>query len=176
LHKTLNGYQIFEVEALRRVKAWLPEDSVVTVPDIYLFDRDRSVIIMEDCGEDGMTLKEFLRQGKGSSPDLAEEIGFRLGEFAGCLHRWGMQNPAGILDFFEKNQQAKRMSTWAIYGRLVSTLNGEDALSALSDPPLEVPEEQLEVISKVGSNMSHAMSNAREFVSVVLLAKNSGYS
>lgn len=147
------------------MKAWLSIDSIVTVPTVYMFDRKRSAIIMEDCGEDCLTLKEFLRQGKGSSEELLEDIGYSLGEFAGCLHRWGRKNPTGMLDFFGKNEQAKKMATWSVYGRLASTLNGENTPTAMSDPLIEMPEGRLEAISKVALEMTHSIDNARDCVS-----------
>jgi hypothetical protein len=149
---------------MTRVKAWLPFDSIVTVPKVYKFDEENHVIIIKDCGEDTLTLKELLSQVK-VSPDLADEIGMSIGRFLGLLHDWGRKNPDDILGMFEGNEQAKKMSAWVTYGRVVSTLQGKEGLPALSDPPINVSEQDLEIIGKVASNMGLAMSSARDFVS-----------
>lgn len=150
-----------------RVKEWLPSESVVTVPKIYRFDEECHVIIMEDCGEEILTLKDFLREGKGSSSRLlAQTIGRSLGEFLGSMHNWSRENPAGILAVFEGNQQAKSMSAWATYGRVVATLSQKDILPALSEPPMEVSASDLETITKVASDMKSAMISARDTVSL----------
>ena len=154
---------MFEVEAMTRVKAWLPCDSIVTVPKVHKFDEKNSVIIIEDCGEDALTLKELVRQGK-VSVDLAAEIGKSVGHFLGSLHVWGRENP-DILGLFKGNEQAVKMSSWVTYGRLVSTLNGEAGLVALSDPPITMSESQSQIIAKVVSDMQFAMNTAHEFVS-----------
>ena len=46
---------------MRAVSASLPKDAVVTVPEIYHFDEDAHLIIMEYCGDDVPHLKQLLR-------------------------------------------------------------------------------------------------------------------
>jgi hypothetical protein len=121
-------------------------------------------MIMEDCGEDTLTLKELVREGKATL-DIADEIGTSMGQFLGSLHGWGRKNPDDILGMFKGNEQAIKMSAWVTYGCVVSTLNGTYGLPALSDPPISISERDLEIIAKVASDMGHAMTTAREFVS-----------
>jgi 5-methylthioribose kinase len=157
-------FKKFEVEAMTRVKAWLSPDTVVTIPTVYKFDEDSHVLILEDCGEDTLTLKEFAREGKVTM-DLAGEIGTAIGQFIGSMHVWSLKNPGGILDIFRRHKQAMALSAWATYGRLMPTLNGEDVLAALSDPPISVSERDVEVVAKLASEMNVAMTSAHEFVS-----------
>lgn len=154
--------QKFEVEAMNRVKAWLPSNSTVTVLEVHVFDEENHVMIIEDCGEDTLTLKELVRQGKVSL-DLASAVGTSIGQFLGSLHSWGRKSPGDILGMFKGNQEAIKMSAWATYGRLVSTVNGVDRLAALSDPPINISERDSEVIAKVASDMGIAMNTGREF-------------
>ena len=149
---------------MTRVKAWLPPDSIVTVPKVHKFDEENHVMILEDCGEDVLTLKEFLREGK-ASPDLADEIGTAIGQFIGSLHDWSRKNPHGVLDIFRRNEQAMTMSAWVTYGCLVSVLSGEEGLAALSDPQISISERDSAIIAKVASSMGAAMTSARDFVS-----------
>lgn len=158
--------QLFEVEALRRVRAIIPNDALVTLPAVHLFDQQSNVIIMDDCGETTRTLKEFMQTGK-STPLLARQIGTALGRFLGDVHAWGKGN-ASLIEFFEENQQAKTMSAWATYGRLVSTLSGKDDLPALSNPPLHVSESQLDTVRKLASETTLEMTSTKDSVSDLL--------
>ncbi|KAJ7292780.1 kinase-like domain-containing protein [Mycena rebaudengoi] len=146
--------QLFEVEALKRVRDWLPEDSVVNVPAVHLYDDKFNVIIMDDCGS-ASTLKELMLAGKISVP-LAEEIGNALGVFLRRLHDWGTHTPS-VAHFFEGNKQAKILSIWMTYGQLVSTLTGNELPKLVG---LEIPSDKLEVLSKVAEHMTHSMTSA----------------
>lgn len=160
---TVYGCQLFEVEALKRVTTWLPADSVVTVPKVHFFDQDMHIIIMDDCGSDAIMLKQLMQENK-VSPVLAEMIGTSLGQFLGTLHKWGKD--ASLLQFFDANEQAKKMSAWVTYGRLVSTLSGKDNLPALNEPPLAVPEEKLSIISKLADETSREMTSKPDTASL----------
>ncbi|GLB43504.1 putative phosphotransferase enzyme family protein [Lyophyllum shimeji] len=161
--------QRFEYEAMTRIKAWLPTDSLVTVPTIYKFDTQHNVIIMEDCGPGTLTLKDFLREGRASSTpdaaDLAEIIGASLGRFIGAMHAWSRADPDGMLSLFAENTQALQLSPWATYGRVVQTLRpgeGDDVPPALADPPFAVRDADVDVVRKVAGEMSAAMMAARD--------------
>ncbi|KAG6851387.1 hypothetical protein H0H93_005785 [Arthromyces matolae] len=158
--------QMFEYEALKRVKAWLPTDSLVTVPVIYEFDPDRNVLIMEDCGAETLTLKDFMLQiGADASVSLAATVGSSLGNFIGAMHQWSRSNPDGILDFFLQNKQALQLSPWATYGRLVQTLKpgeNDEVLPPLQNPPLQISDADLEVAKKVAMDVSGSMVAARD--------------
>ncbi|KAF5378573.1 hypothetical protein D9615_007124 [Tricholomella constricta] len=160
--------QAFEYEAMTRIKAWLPADSPVTVPTIYKFDPQRNVIIMEDCGIDALTLKEFMRRGSGSesaAPGLAATIGTSLGRFLGAMHAWSRADPDGILELFAKNLQALRLSAWATYGRVAETLQpraGDDVPPALTDQPIVVSESDMGIVNEVAEEMGEAITAARD--------------
>lgn len=151
------------MEALRRIKAWLPSDAIVTVPVVYKYDQEANVIVMEDCGERSVTLKEFMQQNTVSL-ELSASIGTALGRFAGGMHVWS-RGDASICQFFEGNNQAKAMSAWVIYGRLVPTLRGEEELQSLIDPPLAISETEMEVAKKVATDTTATMIAANETVS-----------
>ena len=46
--------------ALRQVRANLPQDALVTVPEVLWFDDTANVIVMSDCGAQSITLKQAL--------------------------------------------------------------------------------------------------------------------
>lgn len=50
------------MEALNRVKSWLPRDSIVAVPDVHHLDKEANIIIMEDCGGNALTLKQITEK------------------------------------------------------------------------------------------------------------------
>jgi len=111
---------LFEVEALKRVREWAPATAFVTVPSIYHYDDQEHAIIMSDCGCNSMTLKEYLQTGK-CSPETGSKIGKQVGDFMGRLHAWGTSTD--VCAFFNGNQEAKAMYSWAYYGRLLSTFD-----------------------------------------------------
>ena len=150
--------QKFEVAALRNVKEWLPENSIVTVPAVHLFDEAANVIVMDDCGEQAVTLKQLMQE---NTPPLsvAREIGTALGNFLGRIHECGGRDKS-FLDIFDGNLKGKELSAFVTYGRLISTLTGKDDLPALSNPPFEIAEDKLEVISKVASERIQAMTSS----------------
>ncbi|KAI0094193.1 kinase-like domain-containing protein [Irpex rosettiformis] len=163
--------QRFEVEAMRYTKSIIQESALVTVPEIYLLDSDAGIIIMEDCAVSGsdtytLTLKEYLLRTEGTRPspptkDIAHDIGVALGLFLATLHNES-QNNTDILDKFDKNQQGRNLSAWVTYGRLHSTLSGEDTLPPLSDPPFEVSAADLEKIDRVGKKAQDLIRTSRE--------------
>jgi hypothetical protein len=151
--------QIFEVEAMTRVRLCLPPTSLVKVPEIYHFDVYNNLIIMEDCGTDVVTLREFLCSDGASAADLAQTIGTAVGEFIAFVHEWSRSNPDNILDVFDKNLHAKRMIADLSYDRLVTTLQrtDKDDLPLLSG--LEVDPSDIRAISKLTDEYrSHLMS------------------
>jgi hypothetical protein len=154
------------VEALNRVGAWASPNSIATVPKVHLFDQQSHVIIMDDSGVGSIDLKTFMQQGKATLP-MAEQIGSAIGEFIGGMHKWGQEN-AEVLDAVRGNEQAKTMSAWAYYGRLVSTLKGlgEDGLPIpkLSSPFLEIGRSDMEVVEKVVEETTRAMLDVQDSV------------
>jgi hypothetical protein len=134
----------------------------VTVPTVHVFDDKDNVIVMDDCGE-AITLKQFFLDGR-CSVATGKRIGVALGEFIGRLHGWGQSDPA-VLQIFAKNEQAKQISAWATYGRLISTLTGQDSLEALQDPPLSPSDSDLSIIKEVVAHATNDMMTATDTVS-----------
>ena len=147
---------------MHRVRALLGEDSFVTVPEVHLFDKDAAVIIMDDAGEDSVTLKSALRDGLSLSDATIRKIGAELGAFLARVHAWGAGSQE-VLDFFEANKQARTLSAWATYGRLVSTLKGED-VPLLATPPLDISSDTLDTIAKIAKETTDAIVTSREAV------------
>ncbi|KAF8956078.1 kinase-like domain-containing protein [Flammula alnicola] len=146
--------QIYEVEALRRVREWLPADSVVTVPEVFFFDEAAHAIIMEDTGEGCVDLKTFLKKG-AASLSMAKEIGAAIGTFLGGMHKWGQGNKE-LCAAVKGNKEAKQMTAWVYYGRLISTLTGKDDVPKLRDPVLDIDPKDLEVIGRLAEEGTRA--------------------
>lgn len=137
----------------------------MTVPHVHLFDDKANVIIMEDCGLGSVTLKKLFTDRKCPIATMAKEIGEALGHFIKLVHTNGSADNR-ILDLFRTNVQAKQVSAYVTYGRLVSTLNGQDQLPALSDPPLDVEAENLDVVRDIASRMESEIMSAESSVSL----------
>jgi len=153
--------QTFEMEAMTRVRSWLSPTSLVKVPKIHHVDLSNNLIIMEDCGTDVVTLREFLCSGRGSSMGLAETIGTSVGEFIALVHEWSRSNPGGILDIFDKALHAKKIIANLNYERLVSTLqrSDKDDLPLLSD--FEIDPLDVQILSKLADEYNSHLMSAR---------------
>ncbi|KAI0347689.1 hypothetical protein BDW22DRAFT_1384541 [Trametopsis cervina] len=166
--------QHFEVEAMKATRKMLPPHSLITAPEIYLYDKTANIIIMEDAasGPDTftLTLKDYLLRTDSSHPSPPTEsimrtVGSALGQFLSVLHKWGMDpEQRSVLDFFEGNKQARTLSAWVTYGRLRSTLSGSDTarLSALTDPPFEISADALRDVDAVAQEMQALIKTSRE--------------
>ncbi|KAJ7697194.1 kinase-like domain-containing protein [Mycena rosella] len=130
-----------------------------TVPGMHYFDEEAHVIIMDDCGASSLTLKELLLTAT-PSPAVAREIGLALGEFLGRLHSWAATDPS-LLDFFDQNAQAKQITAWVTYGRLISTLTTDNlpAVALLSEP---VPPEDIDDIRAIIAERTPEILTSRE--------------
>ncbi|KAJ4485688.1 kinase-like domain-containing protein [Lentinula aciculospora] len=134
--------QKYEVEALSIVRASVPESSFVTVPKVHFFDEKESIIIM-----DGRLWER--------EPTIGSELGAFLRQVHSTLDR--KQHPT-VCDVFEGNVEGKRISAWATYGQLVSTLAELNALS----PTLDVGDEDMKVISEAAKKTSALIFEARD--------------
>lgn len=94
---------------------------------------------------------------------MAQQIGSAIGEFLGGMHKWGRGN-VELLDAVRGNEQAKTLSAWIYYGRLVSTLKGLHDLPKLCDPVLEIEKSDMEVVEKVAEETTKAMLDAQDWV------------
>ncbi|GJJ10079.1 hypothetical protein Clacol_004305 [Clathrus columnatus] len=83
--------QGFEVLASRQIPTIVSSFSGVSLPKVYYEDTDNRVIIMYDCGESCIILKDYLKFH--SVPlETARRIGNSLGRFIGELHVASHQN------------------------------------------------------------------------------------
>lgn len=121
---------------------------------------------MEDCGADSIDLKTFMLNNTPSL-ELSEQIGSVLGRFSGELHTWGRD--ADLMEVFEGNAQAKKMSAFVYYGRLLQTINGDGKLPKLMDPQLEVGEKDTQAIKNAIDETTAAMISTKDTVSACLL-------
>ncbi|KAF7793407.1 hypothetical protein EIP86_004519 [Pleurotus ostreatoroseus] len=153
--------QNFEQTAMRRVRSLFPEDSLINVPEIFLYDDKENIIIMEDCGEHSVTLKNLLKDGPSISTETVRKIGATLGTFLARLHSWGKDNQE-VLDIFDENKQARTISAWATYGRLVETLSGESKLPRLGNTPLGVSADKLQLVAQIAKETTEKIQSARE--------------
>ncbi|KAL1748940.1 hypothetical protein HDZ31DRAFT_28711 [Schizophyllum fasciatum] len=144
--------QKFEAEALKAVRDWTRPGSLVTVPAVHLFDSKNHVLIMDDCGENSVTLKDLLRDHNLRS-HIAQKIGRALGEFLADVHSIGEKQPPDFMNLFASNEQARSISAWATYGRVRETLDGSAGLAALANPPLDLAKERLEQACTVADSM-----------------------
>lgn len=167
------------MEALRRVRVWCESRSnksevhsniPVTVPEVYLWDKQNNVIIMEDVGSNALSLAEVMNNsGSGLSPftltpALSRQCGMSLGRFLGGLHVWGKSDEE-LLDFFSGNEIGKTVTANVTYERLVSTLSGErgeDYFPVLHEPPLNITVHQLEAIANIANERAKAVRTFRE--------------
>lgn len=152
------------MEALRRVRGWLPADAVVTVPEVHLFDEEAHAIVMDDTGPGSVNLKAFMQKG-GPSLTMAKKIGESIGIFLGGLHKWGQENKE-LCGAVKGHAEAKALAGWAYYGRLKDTLTGAADVPFLSDPPLDVAESDLKVIDRLVEETTRSMLQVEGSVSL----------
>lgn len=153
--------QTYEVTALRQVRANLPPDAFVTVPEVLWFDDTANVIVMSDCGPRSISLKQAL-MANALPLALALDLGWGLGEFLARVHALGKTNHE-FNAFFARNEEGKQLSALVTYGRLLATLT-DGNLHALADPPLDVSAGELARIARVAREADAAMRTTRETV------------
>ncbi len=151
---------MFEVEALRRVGEWSPSTAFITVPHVYNHDEKEHAIILTDCGQDSISLKEYMQKGR-CSLENAHRIGKEVGHFLGKLHSWG-KSEADVYQLFEGNHEAKVMSSWVTYGRVLPTF--EDDLEKLQNPDVKLSEEETNQLKQICDETGDAMENATNTV------------
>lgn len=120
---------------------------------------------MDDCGSDSVSLKAYMQGGR-CSIETAQRIGKEVGDFLGRLHSWGKAN-ASVCEFFEGNHQAKVLSSWVFYGRLLPTF--DDGLEKLQDPDVKLSEEERKALEQICEETSDAMRKASGAVRRLLL-------
>ncbi|KAF8139316.1 kinase-like domain-containing protein [Mycena galopus ATCC 62051] len=151
--------QTFEAKALKKIREELDCGSGATVPELHHFDEQRHVIIMDDCGAQSLNLKELMLTAT-PSPAVAREIGLALGQFLGRLHSWGATD-SSLLDAFDQNTQAKRITAWITYERLISTLT-TDKVPAVACLPTPVPDSTLDALRAIIAERTTEIYHSRE--------------
>ena len=146
---------------MTRIGKFLPPTSLVRVPKVHHYDVYNNFFIMEDCGTDVVTLREFLSSATVSSVALANSIGTAVGEFIALIHEWSRGNPDGILDTFDKSVHAKKLLADLAYDRVLSTLqrSDKDDLPFLSDFELDAAD--VGAISKLTDEYRSGLMSAR---------------
>lgn len=146
---------------MKAVKAFLPKDSIVTVPTFYHFDSEAHVLIMEDCGgDDTIVLTDFILGNPNSNP-LAKAVGSAIGTFLGQFHTWGSNPEASQHDYFVTNKQVKMAVTMAVYGKLIHNLTS-DEFPELANPRIDLSLSQLDIINKIATERSKEIINSHE--------------
>lgn len=140
----------------------MPEESLVDVPEVHLFDEVMNVIIMSDCGEGAITLKDFLLQETLIPKILGAFIGSALGEFIGEWHSRGREE--AMLTCFDGHTAARTLSAFVTYGRTLDTFRGDNVPPLLTDPLLDIPQETLDAISSITQEMTEKIITSRETV------------
>lgn len=136
---------------------------------MHLFDEEHHVIIMDDAGEGSVTLKALMKQGQVSL-HTAKEIGAAMGNFLGRLHKWGQEDKEACMAV-RGNIQGRSIKAWAFYGRLRETLEGAEDVPLLSDPPLKIDEQELDIIDKVAKETTKAILTEEYKVSSLKLSR-----
>lgn len=132
------------------------------MPSVYHHDEKENAIILNDCGS--ISLKEYMQKGR-CSLENAHRIGKGVGDFLGKLHSWGKAK-AELSHFFEGNHEAKVMSSWITYGRVLPTF--EDNLKKLQDPDIRLSEEEAKKLKQICEETSDAMKQAINAVGPVI--------
>ena len=157
------------MDALRGVKAWLPPDARVTVPAVHHFDPVVHAVIMADAGPRSMPLKAALLADQIPA-SRAAALGTSLGRFLRALHTWGRHTEAGcgLREALGANVFARDIYALVNYGRLGATLRtpgaavgGQEALPALGDEPLGVPEETLRILEALAERREAQIRDVR---------------
>jgi len=143
----------------------LPQDSLISVPEVHLHDSKENVdvLIMDDCGENALTLKQYLIEGVGTT-DTVQKVCAELGNFLHRLHVQVSQQDEEFRSLMNCNTQAKQLSAWATYGRLKSTLDGTDSESVPVIADLGIAESDLKVAEEVSRATTDKMMCSTETV------------
>lgn len=145
------------------MNAVLPVDALARAPTLYHHDPKEHVLIMDDCGTDTRTLKQLIKDGLLDVP-ACRLIGRALGTFLATVHRECTKDEE-LMRELDKNTEMKKLSAFATYGRLVSTLNGErkgHTGEPLFDPPLmeTLPEATPQTVEEIAQETSQAIIGA----------------
>jgi aminoglycoside phosphotransferase (APT) family kinase protein len=119
------------------------------------------VIIMDDVGETSATLKELVLNN-ALTADMGTQIGRELAKFLARIHGHN-SSTRRLCTSLETNEQARKMSGWVTYGRLVATLSGQSKLPLLPEPPT-LASTDLEMVGQIAENVIKRMEEANATV------------
>jgi hypothetical protein len=128
---------------------------------------------MEDGGgSGGNTLKQLFiddasrpPQSRVLSEESCQRVGLELGRFLAAVHVKGSQDDE-LLKVCGGNEQAKQITAWAYYGRLVETLEGTGDVKGVIEPPLNVSKEDLAVVAEIAKIRSAEVLAAQDIYTV----------
>jgi RNA polymerase II subunit A-like phosphatase len=152
-----------EVNALRIARSWVASDAFVTVPEVHHFDDNEHAVIMDDCGVNAVTLKQYCIDFDGSNQAArtieVERVCSELGKFIHAFHTRS-RGDSNALESLGTYEPAKRIFGWALYERLVSTLQLSEPLELLGTEPLDVSESDIATITDIEKEVSEAILGA----------------
>ncbi|KAJ7050390.1 kinase-like domain-containing protein [Mycena amicta] len=138
--------QVYESRALTEVGESGICNELVTVPEVIHHDTTANFLILEDCGEQTLNLKQLMLTAT-PTPHVASQIGAALGQFLGQFHAWGKEQQE-LLQFFDKNEQAKNITAMITYGRLIRMLTTHK-VPAIELLPTPISDEDLDSIRAI---------------------------
>lgn len=148
-----------EAEVLRRVRKMLPEDSLVTVPKVYQYDGQAHFIIMQDCGPSSRTLKQVLiDEPTGLHPEEAKRLGNALGVFVSTVQEEGTKDRE-LMDLVAKNGDMRGIIARYYYGRLISSLVGEENKPLPYDQPFDLSSEDVSTLKDIVNDATESIMN-----------------
>jgi len=137
----------------------IPQDALVNVPKVYLYDSQAHRIIMQDCGANSRTLKQFLiDEPNGLHPEEARRLGKALGVFISTVQEEGTKDQT-LMELVAKNAEMRRISAWYFYGSLIEALIGGEKKPLLFDEPFDLSEEDLKTIEELVPEALDSIAN-----------------
>lgn len=160
--------QLFEARALQRLPAQLQahragRPSLVCLPELYFFDSDAHVIIMEDmCAESDVSVEDEGGPTYVSLEDackqftlneeilsLMDEVGCQLGQFLACLHQLKKgSNSETLQDLFVHNSVGRQLDVQttfqevpdklAKYGIILGSRENEELANVVESMSAEI--------------------------------------
>ncbi|KLO06780.1 hypothetical protein SCHPADRAFT_945806 [Schizopora paradoxa] len=148
-----------EAEVLRRVRKMIPEDALVTVPKVYLYDNQAHIIVMQDCGPTSRTLKQFLiDEPAGLHPDEAKRLGAVLAVFVSTVQDEGTKDRE-LMELVAKNGDMRGIIAQYYYGRLIESLVGTEDKPLPYDQSFELSPEDVTTLKEIVKDATDVVMN-----------------
>lgn len=132
----------------------------MTVPTLVFHDDQKHVVIMEDIGEGLRSLKDIMIKDP-LSKHWAEAVGRGLGTFLATVHDKGSQDTE-LMRFSGSFPDAVRLEAWRSFGRLMDTLTGEGRAAGLIEPPLNLPQADLDKVAQLIDHYTAAIQGKHD--------------